>query len=268
MVLHPLDNDGGSSAPTSSISVPVPAWQAVERKQKQSSHGWLLIAQVDHSQLAGDLAARLKSPVIPPLAPDVIQAIAVHDAGWAPFDNAGMTAKRDIHPKLNDDGRPLSFLDVRPPDFVVAWNGSIAEAEKVSPAGGFIVSRHFSRLAEGRLNSRIDDEEDTSRLREFLHTERARQSRLSSITSATPTELEDLTDILQFCDLLSLYLCCGAADPVEFPQAFHEVHVRVSRQADMFHFDPVLFGSGVSLGICGRSYGLSAGSGSLAFLLQ
>ncbi len=30
--------------------------------------------------------------------------------------------------------------------------------------------------------------------------------------------MEYWTDVLQFCDLLSLYLCCGSEESVEFPQ--------------------------------------------------
>jgi hypothetical protein len=269
MVLHPLEHAGSAGRSRSSSPQPIPAWHAVEKRQRQSAKQWLLITQVDHAQLAGDLAARLESPLIPQLTPDLVRAIALHDAGWEQFDTGADKRTRELHPRLNDDGRPLSFLDVTPADFVVAWNGSITQAEQVCPAGGFIVSRHFFRLGEGRLNSQIDDEEDTSRLRQFLHAEKDRQARLSRLTSCSSQELETLTDVLQFCDLLSLYLCSGASEAVEFPQAFGNVHVAVQKDEDMFRCEPSMFGSGVSLGVCGRLYGeAAAGSRELAFLLQ
>ena len=37
--------------------------------------------------------------------------------------------------------------------------------------------------------------------------------------NTTEKELETLTDVLQFCDLVSLYICCGAQNAVEFPSA-------------------------------------------------
>lgn len=268
MVLHPLD-EGDASAGLSEPRHAIPAWQAVEKTQKQSSKEWVLISQVDHAQLAGDLAARLQSALFPQLSSDVLKAIALHDAGWATFDDCGNGDASEYHPKINDNGRPLSFLDVKPAEFIIAWTGSIVEAQRVSNAAGYLVSRHFSRLAEGRLTSRIDDEEDTSRLRQFLHQERERQKRISTSSRLSVAELETLTDVLQFCDLLSLYLCCGSNQPVEFPQAFDGIHVKVRWDQKMFRCDPAVFGSGASLGICGRSYGIRQGSShDLAFLIR
>ena len=269
MVLHPLDTQTGAEQ-GSKFRAPIPAWKAVETKQKQPAKDWLLITQVDHADLAGALAARLQSPLIPPLQADIVRAIAVHDAGWAAFDAAGGGSPDLFHPKLKDDGTPLSFLDVCPADFLVAWKASIREGQQACPAGGFMVSRHFCRLAEGRLSSRIDNEEDTSRLRRFLHEEAERQNRLTAVAGYSRAELEALTDVLQFCDLLSLYLCCGATEAVEFPQSIRNIHVKVRREADMFQCDPAVFGSGVSLGISGRLYGGMGKSEcrSLAFLIQ
>lgn len=269
MVLHPLGQDSlpdRRSAP-STATPPIPAWRAVENTQKQTAQEWLLIAQPDHAQLAGDLAARLQSPMFPPLDSHLIRAIALHDAGWAEFDG-GISRAHD--PRLNDRGRPVSFLEVSPGDFVVAWTGSVAAAETAGPEGGIMVSRHFCRLAQGRLDTRIDNEEDTSRLRQFLHQERQRQDRLIDHAKRSAAELDFLTDLLQFCDLLSLYLCCGARESVEFPQNFDGKKIRAWRKGDMFRFEPRVFGAGVSLGILGRAYPETGGpkSCSLAFLLQ
>ncbi len=276
MVLHPLAVDSRAaevSAAAENTSF-VPAWHAVEKMQKQAAQAWLLITQPDHAQLAGDLAARLHPSLVPKLSSEALRAIAVHDAGWADFDSGlgpdNSQNARVFTPKLNDRGKPISFIEVSPADFVVAWTGSIQLAEAAGPTGGIIVSRHFCRLAEGRLDSRIDDEEDTSRLRHFLHHEAERQGRLLDASNCSPAKLDLLTDVLQFCDLLSLYLCCGAQQAVEFPQEFAGVKIRARRDADMFHFEPAVFGTGASLGVVGTIFP-SAGattSRSLAFLLQ
>jgi hypothetical protein len=269
MVLHPLGEGSGPDrrSATSTATSPISAWRAVENTQKETAQEWLLIAQPDHAQLAGDLAARLQSPIFPPLDSDLIRAIALHDAGWAEFD-AGTGRCHD--PKLNDRGRPVSFLEMSPADFVVAWTRSITTAETVGAEGGIIVSRHFCRLARARLDTRIDNEEDTSRLRQFLHQERQHQDRLIDHAKRSPTELDLLTDLLQFCDLLSLYLCCGARQSVEFPQNFDGKKIRARRKDDLFRFQPAVFGAGVSLGISGRLHPETGGpkSCSLAFLLQ
>lgn len=270
MVLHPLPYCPPTERTlTTDEDSLIPAWTAVEQKQKSSAREWLLITQVDHAQLAGDLAARLQADIFPQLDSDLIRAIALHDAGWAEFDAGRKTANTPAAlPRMNDRGKPLSFLEASPAEFVVAWTESIDTAEKTGPAGGIIVSRHFCRLAEGRLNSRIDDKEDTSRLRHFLHGEGERQAGLAPHARHSG-ELDILTDVLQFCDLLSLYLCCGASEPVKFPQVFRGKTIALSRDADIFHFQPAIFGSGASLGVCARVY-TQAGTGqsrALAFLL-
>jgi hypothetical protein len=239
----------------------MPAWQAVAERQKQSASKWWLVTQPDHAALAGDLAARLEFAAIPPLSSAVSHAIAVHDAGWAKFDNnaaAATQASRDL---------PLSFLDIRPSQFLIAWADSIQAAEEIGAVGGIIVSEHFSRLGRSRLASRIDCAEDVHRLQQFLHNESSRQARLRADADESTTQLDMLTDVLQFCDLVSLYLCCGAAEPAEFPQQFGGSRIRVHRDGNAFLFTPALFGRGTNLAVSAREFPGSRAS-TLAFLLD
>jgi hypothetical protein len=53
-----------------------------------------------------------------------------------------------------------------------------------------------------------------------VNREGLRQERLASKQARHATELETLTDVLQFCDLLSLYICSGAQENAEFPEYF------------------------------------------------
>ncbi len=257
MVLHPLPS--GACHPKRNL--PVPAWQAVEHRQRQSADQWWLVTQPDHAVLAGDLAARLDFPSHPPLSPTVIRAIAVHDAGWARFDHRVATAA-PAAPDL-----PLSFLGIVPSQFLMAWRDSIEEAERIAPIGGIIVSEHFRRLAQARLSSRSDSPEDVQRLQVFLRDENSRQRRLRSGLQEADSEVEFLTDVLQFCDLASLYLCCGADEPAEFPQQFGGARIGVRRQEDAYLFTPPVFGSGTALGVSARSYPGAAVS-VLPFLLS
>jgi hypothetical protein len=66
-----------------------------------------------------------------------------------------------------------------------------------------------------------------------------------------------LVDVLQFCDLLSLYLCCGAQDDVEFPQTFAGRPARVRIENHTFLTEPRLFGNGLSLEVTARKYSQS-----------
>lgn len=274
MILYPLTSaeNRQREAPQPSTGTPISAWKAVEQKQHQSASSWWLIAQPDHAQLAADLAASLNSPLIPQLEASTLRAIGLHDAGWVRFDDgqrgAGSLIRPAFRPKLKE-GRPISFLDLGPVEFLPAWRDSIAEAKKVDAIGGVLVSRHFCRLAEHRLNLRDDSSENSAHLRTFLRDETARQQSLLRENRRPAQEVNLLTDVLQFFDLLSLYLCCGADDYVEFPQKFRGQAIRLRRIGRMFQSEPALFGTGASLGVTARRDPLQAGQQftTLAFLL-
>jgi uncharacterized protein DUF3891 len=184
-----------------------PAWTVVERTQRE--HGpSALITQPDHAKLAGEIASAFDRKCFPLLDDDIALAIARHDEGWAWFDRTMLEGKMQRG----------SFVEAPVADFINAWTGSIDAAENVSPAGGIIVSSHFARLGGSRLSSDIDTGADHAALETFLAEEATRRERLHKLQRLTTAQLEGLTDVLQFCDLLSLYLCCGARDAVEFPQ--------------------------------------------------
>jgi Protein of unknown function (DUF3891) len=259
MVLYPLLGPPSARNEAHSIS----AWQAVENRQRAPAHLWWLVAQIDHAVLAGELAARLDFPAIPTLPEEAIRAIAVHDAGWAEFDVAE-DARTDSRAKM---APPRSFLEIRPAEFLVAWTRSIDRAERVGALGAMIVSEHFCRLGRVRLNTRRDDVQDARRLEAFLVEEAGRQGRLGRQVTSVASEIGALTDILQFCDLVSLYLCCGAGEPAEFPQRFGETTVHVRSEGDAFLFTPAVFGRGAALGVSARGYPEKNRTVSLPFLL-
>lgn len=258
MVLYPLTRSSLENQSTRAGGVPggqgsriatfVSAWEAVEQKQKQSAQAWWLVAQPDHAALAGDLAAAISCSFFPRLEPDVLEAITLHDAGWAQFDGEG---GKDRHPAT---GRPLSFLDMGPLDFIRAWSDSIQRAEESSAIGGLLVSHHFSRLAETRLRSAGDAAEDRSRLETFAAREVERRRSLAAQTKYSEQEIGILVDVLQFCDLLSLYLCCGAEEDVAFPQKFQGQGVLLRREEEMCATEPAVFGAGVSLGVSAKRH--------------
>ncbi len=252
MVLLPLNSPSGESGRTKPLGQAnlVPAWEAVERQQKRDAQAWWLVTQADHAALAGDLAANISSPLFPKLDPDVVRAIALHDAGWKQFDDDGYA---DIMKR-----KPRSFLEMAPVEFLSAWRDSISIAEQAGPLGGIVVSGHFSRLAETRLQTAGDIPDDTQRFRSFITNETERQKRLATLDECSRENVEILIDVLQFCDLLSLYLCCGAQENVEFPQKFRGPSVRLFRESEFLGTEPRVFGSGVSLGVQARRYPVSS----------
>jgi uncharacterized protein DUF3891 len=255
----------------------VSAWEAVEKKQKQKADAWWLVAQPDHAALAGDLAASISCSYFPRLEPDVLEAITLHDAGWAQFDRphepvASLTSRENSPTaKASDSGRPPSFLDMSPTDFIRAWSDSIERAQQSSPTGGLLVSQHFSRLAENRLAMRADSPADIDKLKTFLAGEAARQCRLGARAGRHAEQVHVLVDVLQFCDLLSLYLCCGAREDAVLPQRFQGQSILLRRDGEMCRTEPAIFGKGVSLGVSARRHPAlreEANVVSLGFLLE
>ena len=65
-------------------------------------------------------------------------------------------------------------------------------------------------------------------------------------------EINHLVDILQFCDLLSLYLCCGARSEAVFPQNIASRPVTVRREGEICVLNPSPFAKGLSLGVAAQ----------------
>ncbi len=239
----------------------VPAWEAVFRAQQQRASGYWLIAQPDHAALAGDLAEEFTRGPYPHLEEDAVRAFRLHDAGWAPLDGGSErgvgtgSARPRPEPRRSPDGRPLSFLEFGPRDFLPAWNGSIERAEQASGAvGGLLVGEHFVRLARTRLDSVRDSEEESCLTRRFLEEQAALQAKwiASAGSGMTRERVQALTDVLQFCDLLSLYLCCGSEEDVSFPQAFAGQRPVLRRRDGTCRLEPSPFSDKVVAGITAR----------------
>ena len=81
-----------------------------------------------------------------------------------------------------------------------------------------MVSGHFRRIGQFGMSTGTYSDGDTQRVREFIAREEERSRRLVPLQSRSEREVEYWIDVLQFCDLLSLYLCCGSQQSVEFPQ--------------------------------------------------
>ena len=215
-----------------------PAWDVVQRIEKETCQGCWIITQPSHAALAGEMAASLRPNEVPKLEAELVRAIALHDAGWGMPDAQAVMQSRAVQ-----QSPPKSFLQVSVQEFVAAWTQSIEIAQSTSAAGEYIVSRHFWRLAQHRLSSSNDPEAERGRLKEFVSHETARQEKLVARQKRSPEELETITDVLQFCDLLSLYICCGAQESVEFPEYF-AAKARLSVHGDEYKLDPPLIEPG------------------------
>ena len=234
MILRPLESRT-AQALSSDFQ---PAWSVVEKIQKQQYPSCWLVTQPSHAALAGEMAARLNAPAVPKMEAELIRAIALHDAGWGMPDAQVVMRSRTGQLK-----NPQSFLQCSVQEFLAAWTQSIDIAQSTSPAGGYMVSRHFWRLAEHRLKSAQDQAQDRKALEGFTSRESDRQTELARKQKRSAAELEQLTDVLQFCDLLSLYVCCGSNESVEFPE-FCGAKVRITGNANQYRMSPNLMEPG------------------------
>lgn len=237
MVLQPISATITPDAAAEAQS----AWRVVERTQRADAREWWLVPQPAHSALAGEIAAKLR-PEFFGLGEDavdaiVVRAIALHDAGWGQNDAQQIQALRGGA----KSAQPTSFLALPAREYIAAWSASADVAEKFSPLAGYIVSRHFWRLA-----SREHQDGDAPLLLEqFRKIEERRQAKLLPASGRDAEELEKLTDLLQCADLISLYLCCGSELPVEIETRGGKV--RVQRTAEALKSAPFLFRSGCEL---------------------
>ena len=218
MVIFPIANEQSLD--------PSSAWAAVEQRQRQSSSSYWLVTQPAHAALSGELAAALHDDVFGQIDQNIARSIALHDSGWSMMD-----AEQIQQLRANSQLKPQSFLEFQADIFLRAWTASIDTAEKFAPVGGFLVSRHFERI------SLRDGNHNQMKLENFRKREKQRQARLRSRVEHDEPSLEKLVDALQFCDLLSLYLCCGSRRSVIFDRP----KVRLSRSGDEYRFDPFPF---------------------------
>ena len=237
MILRPLE-----PAPCASDDF-LPAWDVVMRSQKQRYESCWIITQPSHAALSGEIAGKLTGAQVPRLEPELVRAIALHDAGWGMPDAQAVMRSRSGRGEC-----PKSFLEAGVGEFVAAWTQSIETAQSTSLAGGYMVSRHFWRIGKHRLGRVEDSAADRNKLQDFLDAEAQRQKKLATMQPRTVEELEILTDVLQFCDLLSLYICCGAKENVEFPEYFG-VRAKLRAEAEGYKLGPVLVESGATFAV-------------------
>lgn len=217
MVIFPIADERNND----SVSV----WPAVEQRQRDSASSYWLVTQPAHAALSGELAASLREDLFGAIDPTIARSIALHDSGWSMAD-----AEQIQQLRTNLKLKPKSFLDFAADHFLRAWIASIDTAEKFAPIGGLLVSRHFERIS-------MRSSGDRSKLENFRKRERQRQKRLQARIQKPESALEKLVEALQFCDLLSLYLCCGSRRSVTFDCP----KLTLSRSGDEYRLDPFPF---------------------------
>jgi len=75
------------------------------------------------------------------------------------------------------------------------------------------------------------------------------QEELREQQARDAAEINLLVDVLQFFDLLSLYVCCGSLENIELPQRFNQKLFRLHRDSDKYRLEPSLFNRPITFSI-------------------
>jgi hypothetical protein len=155
---------------------------------------WVLISQIMHARLAGELARPWREP----FAADVLATIDRHDDGWRAWERAP-TIEPEFH-------RPRSFLEMPTAAAIGIWRASIDSVADLGPLAQYMVAEHFCRLRRAAGDS------DDAAVHEFLtHYDHLCQQWLSQWQAADerrwPSAASLAVDWLQLFDRFSLWLC-------------------------------------------------------------
>ena len=178
--------------------------------RRDDGRSWLLVSQMDHARIAGEIAGVWGNETVPPLPrPAVlVPSVRFHDDGWKEWES-----EPTVDPET---GGPRNFTEMPMPEATSIWVRSIEQAAKRNPLDGLWVSKHFTYLAEQIRPSRRSDKTEKFAIDSFL----ASQKPLRSVWRGKALkqfegipELEAGIEIglkwLQFFDALSLWLCCA-----------------------------------------------------------
>ncbi len=190
------------------------------------TRAWLLISQVEHARISGQLTSAWHEPFLP----EVVEAITHHDDGWARWEAA---------PRLDSErGRPLSFMEMSVADAIEIWNDSIAAARRIGPLAGAIVAGHFIGLASGSEHACWPPAQEWLRTIAEDRADWLAEWQRGDV-SHTPAIAEQDQQMLLAADLLSLWLCMNGPvtsgdDDASVPNS--EMQTRTSTVLGKFRF--------------------------------
>jgi hypothetical protein len=107
---------------------------------REAGDGWQVVLQTDHAELAGALARAWADTG--PRHASVELAADRHDDGWAVWERS---------PLVDEEGKPVNFLDVRVPAHLAFYRAVIAAVTDEDPYAGLLVSMHGAGIYRQRF---------------------------------------------------------------------------------------------------------------------
>lgn len=185
-----------------------------------SDHGWWLITHPDHAHLAAAFAAHWGNSLFTQPQPraEVLDAIRVHDDGWA---------ARDAQPKITREGKPSAFSselvgkysafeEIDLADYLSVRERALDAVEARCAYAALLVSMHTYNLLTERADRSTIAPEQLPLLDAFLEEQRLLQERLFAVVGEdgelraeerSRERIEDHFRLLQATDNLSLLSC-------------------------------------------------------------
>ena len=176
--------------------------------ETDGSRQWLLIDQIKHAGLAGQLAETWRGEAHCSLEPrgEILQAVIHHDDGWALWDSApGIDA---------NTGMPSNFNEMLLGESLAIWRHSITAAQRWGNLAAYAVAGHFCALLR-RFDSWQKSPAKEQLARKFLdYYDRQMGVWLAGWQPHDQTEDPEViaergVAWLQFFDALSLWFCCA-----------------------------------------------------------
>ncbi|MFE5320075.1 DUF3891 family protein [Paenibacillus sp. NPDC056579] len=162
---------------------------------RETEKHFIMITQVDHAALSGDMASHFVPSVFgdDSCVEDVLYAIYEHDRSWLRLDDT---------PIWNDRAAaPYSFMDYPELPKLVLYRFGVDEIEQKNEYAALLCSRHFASFYPQAATM-------AKEYGEFVQYEQARQQRIINKLRLTSDSLVNRHfRLLQLCDSLSLYIC-------------------------------------------------------------
>ena len=153
---------------------------------------WQVVLQTDHADLSGGLARAWRDP----LPASLVIAAERHDDGWAVWEQA---------PRVDGDGKPVTFLEVDVRSHLAFYRAGIAAITEQDEDAGLLVSMHGAGIYRQRYG--LDPGMGLARAAEAQDEVDAFVAEQEAKFGGEPGDRHGDYALLQLFDRLSLYFC-------------------------------------------------------------
>jgi hypothetical protein len=215
---------------------------------------WLLISQVEHARLSGELCRSWSALQTLPtdIREELVAAVFRHDDGWAEWEQA---------PEVDQtSGRPREFTEMPLAESLEIWSRSIDRSATFGDLAPYMISGHFCALLRRFTHWRKQGPEQVALGETFLNDQPVKQTvwldrwRAADPTARTVVVANQALAWLQLFDALSLWLCCAQRkEAQEFAPPVGPKFTLKPRSAEEFLVTPwPMAGTSLSLQLTGR----------------